>query len=140
MAVPAYFVKDLNLDQYEIRSTVTTWTYIYSRYINPNSCMSYHGQRGDESLPVAFYHINQVIRGAIWFPYGDVRIAELVLAEHGLDFVVINARERHGVCDRDSALVFLANHDRRRFLVESYAKSFQFIFNDLLVPKRFENV
>lgn len=103
---------------------VMTRTYIYSRYINSVSCVSCYEQGGDGSLPVPFNHIYQVIRGAVRFPYCDIRVAELVLAEHGFDFIVINICEGHSICNCDATLVFLANYDRRRLFVESDTKSF----------------
>jgi hypothetical protein len=91
-------------------------------------------------LPIAFYHINQVISGSIRFPNSNVGITDLVLAKHGLDFVMVDVRQWDGVSDSNPTLIFLPHQDGRRLLVKSYTKTFKFAFDDRFVPKGFENI
>ena len=70
----------------------------------------------------------------------DVRIAHLVLAEHRLDFVVVDVRERDGVRDGDTALVLPAYSDVWWLLVEPDSEALEFRLDNLLVTKRLENV
>lgn len=94
----------------------------------------------NQGLPVAFDHVHKIIRSAVWFANGNITIAKFILAQDSLNFILVDVCEGNGVRDCNSTLVFLANIDGWRLLVEPYTKSFELSFDDLLVTKGFENV
>ena len=90
--------------------------------------------------PVSLNYIHQVVRGRVRLPDGDVRVADAILTQNRLDFIVIDVRERDGVRDRDPALIFLAHSDVGWFLVESDPEAFEFGLDDLFVAQGFEDI
>lgn len=48
---------------------------------------------------------------------------------------MVNVSKRLSACDIDTTLVFFAECDVRRSLIDPYAKSFQFRLNDSLISK-----
>ena len=91
-------------------------------------------------VPVALDHIHQIIRCNIRLPNSDICVANFIFAQNGLDLILVDVRERHGVRDRDAALVFLTDGDRGWFLVEADAEAFKLGFDDLFVGEGLEDV
>lgn len=75
-----------------------------------------HVDRGDVHS-VSFNNIHQVIRRSVRLPNRDVCICYPILAQNGLDFIVVDIRKRHSVGDGYATLVLLPDVDRWRFLV-----------------------
>lgn len=57
-----------------------------------------------------------------------------------MTYAMIDMGQGHGVGDGKSTLIFLLEDDIRRFLVESYAKSFQLALDNLLICQRLVHV
>ena len=93
-----------------------------------------------KNIPVSFNHVYQIVRSRIGLPDGDVDVVDLVLAEDGLDLVLVNVRQRHGVGDRDAALFLSTYENRRRLFVQSDPEAFQFGLDEFLVAERLEDV
>ena len=91
-------------------------------------------------IPVPFDHVYHIVRSHTGLADRDVRITHLVLAEHRLDFVVVDVRERDGVRDGDTALVLPAYSDVWWLLVEPDTESFELGLDDSFVPEWFENI
>ena len=89
---------------------------------------------------VSLNDIHQVIRGSVRLSDRDVCVCYPVLAENGLDLVVVGVRERDGVRYSYATLVFLPNGNRRRLLVQSDPETFEFGFDDFLVAEGLEYV
>ena len=94
----------------------------------------------ERDVPIAFNDIDEVVCRCIGFSNGDVGVANLVLAENGLNFVLVDVGEGNGVGDSDTAFLFLADNNVWWRLVEPYSKTFEFLFNDFLVAERFEDI
>lgn len=92
------------------------------------------------SLPVAFDDIYKVICRGAHFPYRNVSIVDLVLAENGFDFVLVDVRQRHRVRDCYPSTLLLSQKNLRWFLIQANTKAFQFSFNECLVSERFEDI
>ncbi len=93
-----------------------------------------------KNIPVSFNYVYQIVRSCIGLPDGDVDVVDLVLAEDGLDLVLVDVRQRHGVGDRDAALFLSADENRRGLFVQAYPEAFQLGLNEFLVAERLEDV
>ena len=63
-----------------------------------------HVDGGDVDA-VALDDVDEIVRGRAGLADRDVGVVDAVLAQDGLDLVVVDVRERDGVRDRDAALV-----------------------------------
>jgi len=66
---------------------------------------------------VPFDNIHQVVRRSVRLSNRDIGVCYPVLAQDGLDFIVVYIRKRDGVRDGYATLVLPPNDDRWRFLV-----------------------
>lgn len=89
---------------------------------------------------VSFNNIHQIIRRCVRLSNRNVCVCYSVFAQNGSDLVVVDICERYSVCDGYATLILLPNSDRRRFLVQSDPKTFEFGFDDFLVAEGFEHV
>lgn len=92
------------------------------------------------SLPIAFDDIYKIVCRGAHFPYRNVSIVDLVLAENGFDFVLVDVRQRHRVRDCYPSTLLLSQKNLRWFLIQANTKAFQFGFNECLVSERFEDI
>lgn len=90
--------------------------------------------------PVPFNNVDQIIRRSVRLSDGNVCVCYSVLTQNGFDLVVVDIRERHGVCNGYTALIFLPNGDRWRFLVQSDPETFELGFDDFLIAEGFKHV
>ncbi|SRR6266851_6508479 len=97
-------------------------------------------ERPEESVPVAFDHINQIIRRRSGLADRDINVVDSILAAYCVNLFVVYVCQRHGARYGYSTLVFLPHDYRWRFLVKPNAEALQLGLNDLLVPKRLENI
>ena len=91
-------------------------------------------------LPVPLDHIHEVVCVDTSLSNRDVRIVNPVLAQDGLDLVVIDVCERDGVGDVDAALVLLAHGDIWGLLVEPNTETLELGLNDRLVAEGLEDI
>ena len=61
--------------------------------------------------PISLNNVDQIIRRAIRLSNGHIGIGKLVLAQHGLDLVVVDVRQGNGVSDSNPPLFFFAHSD-----------------------------
>jgi len=54
-------------------------------------------EKPEKSVPIAFDHINQIIRRRPGLAYRDISIADSILAAYCVDLFVVYVRQRHSV-------------------------------------------
>lgn len=89
---------------------------------------------------VSLNNVHQVIRRGVRLPNRHVRVCYPILTQNGLNLVVVDVRERDGVCNGYTALILPSNHDRWWSLVQSNSKTFEFGFDNFFVAEGFEDV
>jgi hypothetical protein len=88
----------------------------------------------DVAPALRFNHVNQVVDSRVASD-SNIRVGHAVFAQHGLNLVVVNVRQRHGRCDVDATLLLLLEHNVGRALVDADAEAFQFVLDNALVGK-----
>ena len=89
---------------------------------------------------ISFDNIHQVVRCGVRLSNRDIGICYPILAQNGLDFVVVGIGKRHGVRNGYAPFILPPNDDRRGLLIQSDPKAFEFGLDYLLVAEGFEYV
>ena len=90
--------------------------------------------------PVPFHHIHQIIGRSSRFSNRDIRIVYLVLAQYGLDFIVVYIRQWDGIGNSDAALFLPPYDDSGWSFIQPDTKPLELGFDDLLVTEGFKDI
>jgi hypothetical protein len=97
-------------------------------------------EQHEKNVPIAFDHIDQIIRRCPGLTDCDIGVAYPILAAYCVDLFVVNVCQRHRTRYGYSTLVFLPHDNRGGFLVKPNAEALQFSLDELLIPEGLENV
>ena len=89
---------------------------------------------------ISFDNIHQVISRGVRLSNRDISICYPILAQNGLDLIVVGIGERHGVRNGYAPLVLPPDDDRWGFLVQPDPKAFEFGLDYSLIAEGFEYV
>lgn len=65
---------------------------------------------------------------------------EFIFGADSLDGIAVEIRERYGVREVDTTLVLLSERDVRSLLIESNAKTVEFLLDNVLVRQRLQRI